>query len=84
MYMCLSLLHIRVQTECRRREEKKGKGQEGGWDRGRGDKEKIRRRFQGQEGKRGVEKRSEEEENTWIYLKTWLYTRLRPIQKEGT
>lgn len=26
MYMCLSLLHIRVQTECRRRREKKGGG----------------------------------------------------------
>lgn len=33
MYMCLSLLHIRVQTECRRREKKGGKGEEGGTDR---------------------------------------------------
>lgn len=29
MYMCLSLLHIRVQTECRRRREKRGEGEEG-------------------------------------------------------
>lgn len=35
----------------------------------------------GKEGRRGEEKRSEEEENTWIYLKTRLYTRVRPIQK---
>lgn len=28
----------------------------------------------GEEGKRGEEKRSEEEENTWIYFKTRLYT----------
>lgn len=37
--------------------------------------------MQGKEGRRGEEKRSEEEENTWIYLKTRLYTRVRPIQK---
>ncbi len=29
MYMCLSLLHIRVQTECRRRREKRGRERRG-------------------------------------------------------
>lgn len=29
MYMCLSLLHIRVQTECRRRREKRGRDRRG-------------------------------------------------------
>ena len=81
MYMCLSLLHIRVQTECRRRREKRGRDR-----RGKDREVEIKRGLEegfGEGGKKGEEKKSEEEENTWIYLKTRLYKRVRPIQKVG-
>lgn len=64
-----------------KKKRKKGKGQEGKRQ-GSGDKERIRRGFGGR-GEKGEEKRSEEEKNTWIYLKTRLYTKVRPIQKVG-
>ena len=64
-----------------RKKEKKGGGKEGK------DREvEIKRGLEegcGGRGEKGEEKRSEEEENTWIYLKTRLYTRVRPIQKVG-
>lgn len=72
MYMCLSLLHIRVQTECRRRREKRGEGEEGKRQ-GSGDKERIRRGFRERRGKggrreeRGGRKHMELFKNTAIY-----------------
>lgn len=61
-------------------EKKEGKGEEG---RRQGEiKSGSGEGCWGKEGRKGEEKRSEEEENTWIYLKH-IYTRVRPIQKEG-
>lgn len=63
-------------------EEKKGEGKGGEKTR----KIKIKRGLEegfGGRREKGKEKRSEEEEKTWIYLKTRLYTRVRPIQKRG-
>lgn len=70
---------------CRQNAEEEEK--KGGRDRRGKDREvEIKRGLEegfGEGGKKGEEKRSEEEENTWIYLKTRLYTRVRPIQKVG-
>lgn len=69
----------RQNAEGEEGEEKKGGGGKGG------EKTGERGLEEGSWGRRekGEEKRSEEEENTWIYFKTRLYTRVRPIQKEG-
>lgn len=80
MYMCLSLLHIRVQTECRRR-EKKGGGVRRGNRQGSGDKERIRRRFRGRRGEGGKKRGARKKKTHGSILKTRLYTRVRPIQK---
>lgn len=65
-------------------EEEEGEEKKGGGGKG-GEKTGERGLEEGSWGRRekGEEKRSEEEENTWIYFKTRLYTRVRPIQKEG-
>lgn len=54
-----------------KKKRKKGKGKEGKRQ-GSGDKREDLKRVWGRKEK-GEEKRSEEEENTWIYLKTRLY-----------